>query len=271
MTDIDPHIAAALSRLHPATRSQPDWDEVLHRVGAERMRASGGATAPRTPSPSELPSHQRVYRRATAARSRRRLFPPRARRSPRVMLVGIAVALMLAGGASAIAYRYLGSSPGFKAGFSAFDRLPAATWPPSMDRFGLERSAAYLGLTPAQAEKRLRVLQTGLSLGPGHTQGQGALYAFLGNNGTACVFLTGVLPMVLPGYPGETPALAAIVADNVRTVSLLVNGTATPLAIVNNSVYTSLKDVKSDDTIALEANYADYTSHVFPLANPSGP
>ncbi|MGD0715720.1 MAG: hypothetical protein ABSB24_16265 [Gaiellaceae bacterium] len=200
------------------------------------------------------------------------------------MLVGIAVALTLAGGAGAIA-RYLGSSPGFTAGFSAFDRLPAATWPPSMDRVGLEHSAAYLGLTPAQAEKRLRVLQTGLTLGPGHTQGQGALYAFLGDNGTACVFLTGqggtclnehysprfpgVLPMVLPGYPGETPALAAIVADNVSTVRLLVNGTARPLSIVNNSVYTSLKDIASDDTIALEADYADGASHVFPLASPS--
>lgn len=218
---------------------------------------------------------QRVYRRATAAGRRRW-------RSPRVVLVGIVVALALTGGAGAIAYHYLGSSPGFTAGFSAFDRLPAAAWPASKaSSLGLEREAAYLGLTRAQAEKRLRLLQTGLTIGPG--QGPGALYAIVGEGGTACMVVTdeggtcldnrtirdfpGVMTLVLP-YADHTAGIAAIVADNVRAIDLLVNGTPRPLTIVNNSVYTNLNDVWSPDTIALEANYTDGTSHRFPLASP---
>jgi hypothetical protein len=65
------------------------------------------------------------------------------------------------------------------------------------------------------------------------------------------------------------PGIAALVADNVSSVSLLVNGTPRSLTIVNNSVYTNLKDVWHPDTIALEAKYTDGTSHRFPLASPS--
>ncbi len=69
--------------------------------------------------------------------------------------------------------------------------------------------------------------------------------------------MPGVLPGVFPGYPGQTPAFAAIVADNVKTVELAVRGKRTDLPILNNSVYADLDFVGACDTLAVVTTYRD--------------
>lgn len=189
------------------------------------------------------------------------------------VVVAAAVLLAVTVGASALAYRLLGPSPGFTAGVSAFERLPRVESPPSELRFALERSAPVVGLTPAEAEERVRLLQTGLRLGPGRSKGKGSFYAYPGRDGTACMFLIGqggscVTPgavqfnpsanaLFLPGYPGQTPAIVGLVADNVETVDVIVGDRRWPVEIVNNSFYSDLDGVTPEDTVAFEVRYAD--------------
>ena len=179
----------------------------------------------------------------------------------------------MAAGASAVAYRYLGPSPGFTAGISAFEQLPRADWPDSMPRIALERSAPIVGLTPAEAEDRLRLLQTGLRMGPGRSEGKGSLYAYPGRNGTACMYLTGqgggcvtpdavdfvpsAMGHVFPGYPGQMMAAVGLVADNVRSVEVIAGEATWTPKIVNNSFYTDLPGVSPDDAVSMEVQYAD--------------
>jgi len=242
-----------------------DWDDVLQRAGGRNEAANGPSSSMRV----------RASGRDWVGGLRRR-----------TLVTLVAALVVIAGAGGALAYRYLGPSPGFTAGFSAFDRLPSSQVPPSMPAVGIEHMAAYLGLTVGQAERRLRLLQSGLTLGSGRTQGQGKLYALVGENGTACMFLSGqggtcldaahladtngVMAQVEPGYPGETPAVVALVADNVRTVSLEVNARGTTVPIVNNSVYADLDEVRPCDTIALGVTYDDGSSQLFPLHNPIG-
>ena len=223
------------------------------------------------PGPDFADVLRRAHRENAPTRGARRVARPRRR----LVAAVVAAAVAVAGAAGALAYRYLGPSPGFTAGISAFDRLPPAAWPASMPRLGLEHAAAYLGIPTAEAESRLRRLQSGLT--------QGDLYAFEGPNGTVCLFLSGrfgdclneangprspgVMTTFSPGYPDESPAVVAIVADNVRAVTLLVNGQRRNLPIVNNSVYAELVGLASTDTLALEASYADGSTRMFPLLN----
>jgi hypothetical protein len=237
------------------------------------------------PAPDEAAA-ERIYGIATAARRpSSRLIGFRAAGRRRLIVAVAAAALAVAGAASALAFHYLGPSPGFSAGFSAFDQLPPARWPGSVPRVALERSAAYVGVTPDQFLQRLRVLRTGLTLGPGGSQGQGELYAYVSGNGlTACMFLTGqsgtcfkadyaphvhgVLPEINPGYPGQTPALMAIVADSVTSVELDVSGRPTTLPIINNSVYASLAGLRGADRVELHVTYDDGSTALAPLPNP---
>jgi hypothetical protein len=167
----------------------------------------------------------------------------------RSLIAAAAAVVTVTVGASALAYRYLGPSPGFSAGVSAFERLPRAEWP--MSRIGLEHAAAAVELTPEEAEQRLRLLRSGLRMGPGRSEGKGDLYAFPGRNGTACMFLTGqgggcvtpdavdfvrsAMGMVFPGYPGQTMAAVGVVADNVRSVEVVAREVRWSPEIVNNS------------------------------------
>lgn len=199
-------------------------------------------------------------------------FLPRWR--TRAVVIAAAVLIAAGVGATALAYRLLGPSPGFTAGVSSFERLPQAEWPSSMPRVALERSAPVVGLTPDEAEARLRLLQTNLRMGPGRSVGRGSLYAYPGRNGTACMFLTGqgggcVTPAavdfvpsvnahVFPGYPGQTASIAGIVADNVRAVEVVVSdGRRWPVEIVNNSFYSDLEGVTAKDAVEIFVRYGD--------------
>lgn len=191
----------------------------------------------------------------------------------RTLAVAAAGILALTAGAGALAYRYLGPSPGFTAGISAFERLPRAEWPSSMPRIALERSAPIVGLTPAEAEDRLRLLQTGLRMGPGRSEGKGSLYAYPGRDGTACMYLVGqgggcvtpdavdfvrsAMGHVFPGYPGQMMAAVGLVADNVRSVQVRAGDESWPVEIVNNSFYTDLPGVTPDQAVSMDVRYAD--------------
>jgi hypothetical protein len=110
-------------------------------------------------------------------------------------------------------------------------------------------------------------------MGPGRSEGRGELYAFPGRDRTVCLFLLGqggggLTPgalehtrsakgMFLPGYPGQMPAAAGIVADNVRSVEVTVAGRTWSPQIVNNSFYTDLPGVTADRTVSMEARFAD--------------
>ncbi len=237
-------------------------------------------------TPADDADAERIYALATAARrSSSRLIGFRAAGRRRLVVAAVVAALAVAGAASALAFHYLGPSPGFSAGFSAFDQLPPASWPDSLPRVGLEHSAAYVGVTPEQFLQRLRLLRTGLTLGPGQSQDRGALYAYVSADGlTACMFLTGqtgscfkadtasriqgVLPQVNPGYPGQTPALTAIVADSVTSIELDISGRLTTLPIINNSVYADLAELRETDSVALRVTYDDGSTAQAPLLNP---
>jgi hypothetical protein len=237
------------------------------------------------PRPDEA-AKERVYRLATAGRLPRRRFSALpAPRRPRLVVFAAAAALTVAGAASALAIYTFGPSPGFSAGFSAFDQHAPAPWPDSVPRVALERSAAYVGVSTSTFLQRLRLLRTGLSLGPGRSDGLGELYAYIGDNGeTGCMFLTGqtgtcfkanyarhvrgVLPVINPGYPGQTPALTAIVADNVKSLELNISNRLTRQQIINNSVYVDLARLQKTDTVALRITYDDGSTAGVSLVNP---
>jgi hypothetical protein len=224
----------------------------------------------------------RIYGIATATRSQSLVL----RGKPlRLSLAAAAAALALVSGASALAFHYLGASPGFSGGLSAVDRIPPASWPASVPRVALEHSAAYIGVSPDAFLQRFRLLRAGLALGPGRSQDRGELYAYVAADGlSACMFLTGqggtcfkadyarhvqgVLPDINPGYPGQAPALTAIVADSVRSVDLDVSGRLTPLPIVNNSIYANLVGLELTDRVALNVTYEDGSTAITVLRNP---
>lgn len=233
---------------------------------------------------------RRVYKAATAGTRRARpdrksLLRWRARRSPLVLAM-LASTILILGVASAFAYRMLSSdAPGFTSGFSSFENLPQTAWPASISPHARERFAAVLGLNSRDAEPRLRLLRTGLALAPPDEQGQGRLYALIGPNGGACYFLAGLgggcltesnvgpgapslLATVSPGYPGQTPAIVGIVADNVRSVSADVGGQIIALDLVNNSIYADLSGLMPDEAIRLLVDYQDGTSRTMSLPNP---
>lgn len=256
----------ALLSLLPSNATA-DWDDVVGRAGINEREYGFSARSPRRARAAAAAPQGRLSRRRAA-------------------LAVVAGALAIGGGGTALAFHYFGPSPGFTAGFSAVDRLSPAPLPPAMPAIGFDRMAAYVGLTPARARERLRLLQRGLSLGPRGAKGEGALYALVGDNGTACMFLlghggtclnrehlddtNGVLVQANPGYPGDTPAVAALVADNVRAVDFVANGERVHVPIVNNSVYHSLESVRECDTLALDVSYENGSRQAFPLHNPTG-
>jgi hypothetical protein len=236
-----------------------DWTDVLARArGATHFHAF---------------THLRTWRRRTT------------------VAVGVAV-LAAAGAASALAYHYLGPSPGFTAGLSSLDSLPRASWPSSLPRDALDHAAAATGLTPGEAAQRLRLAQTGLSLGRENVKGI-SLYAFEGNSGTGCLFITGpdsggiCLPSwatgnsaldgvafaVGGGNSRATPgpmAVYGLVADNVRQVETDISGVVHDVPIVNNSFYAEYDRITGTETIKLIVHFDDGSTRTFHSPNPYG-
>jgi hypothetical protein len=246
----------ALTRLVPLYDDETaDWQEVLDRAGLDEE--------------SDLP--------ARALRERRAWRLPRGR-----LLVAVFVsAIGLTGGATAVAYHYLGPSPGFTGGISALNRLPAiSSLPSSISAAAIANAAAYAGISPDEAIRRTRLIRSG---------SQGDLYAFEGTGGTACMLLAarfsncmkadnpvgtsghpGVMATISPGYPGDTPVFVALVADDVSAMSVSIDGHREDLAIANNAVYVDMTELKRGDSIFAEALYGNGTRKSFPLANPYG-
>ena len=213
-----------------------------------------------TPAPTARPGWREIQQRSGA-------------HTRRLLVVSVAGAVVIVGGASALAYQYLGPSPGLISGVSSLDRLPPATTLPNVVARDLDREAAAAGISVTEAIERMRLLRSGLS--------QGDLYAFRGTNGTVCFRLTGhvgsclkdtsmgspgVMWAVSGGYPGEPSALVGIAADNVTALTLVVNGQPTKLAIVNNSFYAELGGQSEIDSMVLEAVYGDGSTKSIQIA-----
>ena len=247
------------------------------------------------------PDFADVLRRATqfSARSehrphvehgRRGLSSHRSWRRRSVVVVAVAV-LAAIGAASAVAYHYLGPSPGFTAGLSSLNKLPPVPWPSSVPKGGLTDEAASTGLTPTQAEQRMRLAQSGLSLGQGAV-GDIDLYAFPGNSGSACLFVTAPLSggICLPtsnvsnsaqygvawaAWGGDGPktptgplGVFGLVADNVSGVEADISGTTRSIPILNNSFYADYDQIKSKDSIKLIVQFDDGTTRTLSAPNP---
>ncbi len=251
-----------LSRVGP---SRDLWPDVLARADSRRR--------------APLATGRSVAMFAWTRSSRRRT----------VVAVSVA-ALTLVGAASAFAYHFLGPSPGFTAGLSSLNNLPTAPWPASLPRGALNSEASAAGLTPDEAAQRLRLVQSGLSLGS-EAVGTINLYAFAGNSGTGCLFITGpdagaiCLPTwmtsnpALDGYAAaiaggrsmHTPgpvAVYGLVADNISAVEVAINGATHNVPIVNNSFYADYDGIVSTDRIELTLQFEDGTTRTTHLPNP---
>ena len=208
--------------------------------------------------------------------------------------IAVSVAVLAAAGAgSALAYHYLGPSPGFTAGLSGLNSLPTVPWPSSIPKDGLPQLASATGLTASQAEQRMRLVQSGLSLGD---KTRIDLYAFPGAEGSACVFVTGSGGICLPTWMTSNPALDGVawaawggdgpmaptgplgvfglVADNVSGVEADISGTTRSIPIVNNSFYANYDQITNKDSIKLIVQFDDGTTRTFHAPNPyadSGP
>jgi hypothetical protein len=249
-------LAAVLDSLVPVASPWGDWADVI-------ARASDRSSLP--PVSQTRPSNRTRFRgHAVRWRQRTAIFA----------LAGL-LAVALATGA--VAHYLLSSSPGFSSGLSALEQLPTTTWPATMPAVSLERAAGAVGITPDQARSRLRLLQSGLSLGGGR------LYAFEGRPGTACIFLEGrggscltpqsalqtssVMPAILSGYPGQPSALVALVADDVKRIDLDAGNRVSDLPIVNNSIYVDLGNVDGS-TVTLVVHFADGETKDISLPSP---
>ncbi|HEY2354014.1 MAG TPA: hypothetical protein VGH79_03835 [Gaiellaceae bacterium] len=202
-------------------------------------------------------------------------------------VVALAV-LAFAGIASAFAYRLLSPSPGFTAGLSGLESLPTVPWPASMPEGSLPMLASGIGLTPSEAKQRLRLVQSGLSFG---TEGDLSLYAFPGEDGSACVFVApGVGGICLPtwnvqnpafegiawaAWPGDGPPSSSgplvvfgLVADSVRSVEADVGGTTRSVPIVDNSFFAGYDSIPDTASIKLVITYDDGTTRTQHQSNP---
>jgi hypothetical protein len=194
--------------------------------------------------------------------------------------------LAAVGAGSALAYHYLGPSPGFTAGLSGLNSLPTVPWPSSIPMDSLPRLASVTGLTASQVEHRMRLVQSGLSLGDQSVD----LYAFPGEDGSACIFLTGSGSICLPTWMTSNPALDGVawaawggdgpiaptgplgvfglVADNVSGVEADISGTTHSIPIVHNSFYANYDRITNQDSIKLIIHFDDGTTRTFSAPNP---
>jgi hypothetical protein len=236
----DERLDEAIAQLVPPRSAGGNWEDVLARAHGRStlaVRAEG--------------EQQGRWRRSIL-------------RDRRVIAAAAALALAGAAGGSAFAIYGSGSSPGLTAGVSSLDRLPRQASLPDVVTDHLDRLAAFVGISTADAEAGMRRLRVGLP--------QGDLYAFRGTEGRVCFILTrgaglcprsasagepGVMWAVGGGYPGEASAVVALVADNVSSVELIGGVAPTPLPIINNSIYASLPRLNQNGDFALVVSYRD--------------
>ncbi len=239
------------------------WADALARVESPfpRYRAAGGV--------STGLARMRSWRRRT------------------VVTVSVAVLAALGAG-SALAYHLLGPSPGFSAGLTGLESLPTVPWPSSIPKDSLPQLAEATSLSRSEVEQRLRLVQSGLSLGDARGI---SLYAFPGNSGTGCIFLTGQGSICLPTWMTTNPALDSVawaawggasapaagpgplaafglVADNVRQVEINISGAINTVPIKDNSFYEDINSVTGADTIKLIVHFDDGTTRTFDAPNP---
>jgi hypothetical protein len=240
------------------------WAEALARAESSRPRYSD------THGRFDVLARMRSWRRRTA------------------VAVGVAVLASVAAG-SALAYHYLGPSPGFSAGLSGLESLPTVPWPSSIQTSALPDMASSTGLTVSETKQRMRLVQSGLSLGD---KGGIDFYAFPGNSGTACLFVTAPLSgaICLPKSSTTEPALDGVawaawggdgpkaptgplgvfglVADNVNGVEAEISGTTRNIPIIHNSFYSDYDQITSKDSIKLVVQFDDGTTRTFTAPNP---
>lgn len=210
------------------------------------------------------PDYEAVKRRASEIACSTQRTRSLRRPARRTLLIAAAAAALLAGGATALAKVVLGPAPALTAGVSALSSLPPAASIPTPVAERLRGEAANAGIAPDEAIQRTRLLRTGLLHGED-------LYAFEGENHAVCLFAgtvgaclsdarmgdPGVLWVVSPGYPGDTPEVLGIVADDVASLAFTAGGSTKPVPIINNAFYAELPRSSSDSYGELEVRYQD--------------
>lgn len=216
----------------------------------------------------------------------------------RVLITAAAAAGVIAAGASATRLLPYGSptgekygswAPGSSAAVSALDRAPVAgTLPPTVIAHA-RRMASATGGDEAVAASSLRRLRRNLGvLGSDlyvfrPAAGHGAVCYILTRRGGTCPtaassphpglawVIDGGFPAVVDGAPVRVPtAVDGVVADNIRSLTLISNGQATPLQVVNNTFYEELAEpsAQAEWNLELRVLYADGTEKVVPVGDP---
>ena len=185
-------------------------------------------------------------------------------RSKRVLVSAAILGVALTATVSAVAIRYAGPSPALTYGVSALDQLPPVPVLPPSVAGQVSQSSAEVGITAEEATSRIRLLL------PDTTQG--GLYAFRGSGDAVCLIVEshtnacvtdnkmagpGILWVVSGGYATETQELAAVVTDNVTSVTLVMGGSRTDMPIRNNAVFVDLPDTSQSGSAWLEVRYQD--------------
>jgi len=76
------------------------------------------------------------------------------------------------------------------------------------------------------------------------------------------------MPAIFSGYPGESPALVALVADDVDSVGLDLGRGVRSIPIRNNSVYVDLTGLTPTSEVLLFARFVDGSTRTLHLPNP---
>jgi hypothetical protein len=256
------------------------WRELVTEHGDELARMT-------TSRPTAQGAKRGVLLRRPARLTDTGLAWMRSWRRRTAVAVSVAVLAGLGAG-SALAYHFLGPSPGFTAGLTGLESLPTVPWPSSIPKDSLPQLAEATGLSPSEAEQRLRLVQSGLSLGDARGV---SLYALPGNAGTGCIFLTGQGSICLPTWMTTNPALDSVawaawggasaapagpgplaafglVADDVRQVEVDISGVTDKIPIEDNSFYEDINSITRADTIKLIVRFDDGTTRTFDAPNP---
>jgi hypothetical protein len=168
-------------------------------------------------------------------------------------------------------------APGIAAPVAAIDRAPRVSTVPSEVQAAVRRAAADTGGRPDHAVASLRTLRDSLGMLKSN------LYVFQpSESGAVCMMLSGRMlgcptldssplpgvmwqiaggfPAIVDGIKVDVPsALYGIAADNVRRVSLVVDGSARDLTITSNAFYVELVPPATTGTapkLELRVSYA---------------
>jgi hypothetical protein len=177
-----------------------------------------------------------------------------------------------------------GWAPGKAAPLTAAMELPVVAAPPAQLAADIGASASIVGGSSDQALSTLRLVRS--DLGATHSD----LYIYSAGDNGWCIFLwerqsqcpsapssptPGALYYLSPGGPGyvgqgdDVPAaVAGIVGDNIKAVTLKDEGSTVNLPIVNNAFYSDVADdPNSAFSISLEFTYVDGSTKAVTLDN----